>query len=287
MSLEDGRHSDTKKEKSNIVKKLSTFRRGGSQETSKEKEKRKPKRTVSVNIPRGHSLLDYRAKRNKGQLSPVNKRRHDSSEESSIASGTNLGGSVPFDLPGTVEAANEDRSLQFDPSITNRGGGGSILTLEDVGISMSHHHHMVDVAVQCSPGHFSVTRYSPLSSPRPPSKGEHSRRLHSVTTLAINTSSVHSQSLPGTPIKKRRSQEVFGGHRVHLRDGSGHHSPPVPFLLDESHGNQVLGGVSRDVGGGGQTSGRSSRLSGDQEVSSYNQLNTQLCVETTSVIFFY
>ena len=213
-------HSDTKKEKASKGRKL-LFRK---QETGKEKEKRKPKRTASVHGPSGYSLVDYRQK----NLSPVNKRRHhnrhDSSGESSIASGMNLGGSIPFDLPGTVEAADKENRLGILRA-------SSTLTLEDVGITVSHSPPMVDVAIQCSPGGSSITRYqSPSSSPRSAtSKGEHSKRHHSVSQLIANATPLRTQSLPNTPIKKRRSY-----HSPRKGYSGGTQSPPLPFLLEHS-----------------------------------------------------
>lgn len=198
-----------------------TFRRH-QETTTKEKEKRKPKRTASVNSPAGYSVHDYRGKRN---ISPLNKKRHNSSGESSITSGTNLGGSVPYDLPGAVDMSDR-------PEFNTRERPGSALTLEDVSISMSQP-DMVDVAVQCSPSGSSVTRYHAPTSPQPPrsagAKAEHSKRLHSVNMLTMQDNLPSTQSLPGTPIKKRRSPGYFG-------EGPPE-SPPVPYL-SERNGKQ-------------------------------------------------
>ena len=217
-------HPDTKKEKSSISRKL-TFRRH-QETTTKEKEKRKPKRTASVNSPAGYSVQDYRGKR--GKISPLNKKRHNSSGESSVASGTNLGGSIPYDLPGAVDMG--DRS-EFNASERP----GSALTLEDVSISMGQP-DTADVAVQCSPSGSSVTRYHTPASPQPPrsagAKAEHSKRLHSVNMLSVQDNSPMTQSLPATPIKQRRSP---GGFFV----GGPPHSPPVPYLSERKQHHTI------------------------------------------------
>ncbi len=231
LSLVNG-HSEGKKEKSTKGRKL-PFRK---QDTDKEKAKRKPKRTASVHGPSGYSLVDYRHK----NLSPVNKRRHhtttrhDSSGESSIASGMNLGGSVPFDLPGTVESADKENQLGILRA-------SSTLMLEEIGITVSPNPPvLVDVAIQCSPGGSSFTRYhSPSSSPRSAtSKAEHSKRLHSVSQLITESNPLRTQSLPSTPLKKRRSFQVTRkGH------SGGAQSPPLPFMLEHSrrlYTNQAL-----------------------------------------------
>jgi hypothetical protein len=170
-----------------------------------------------VNAPAGYSILDYRGKRSKDNISPLNKKRHNSSEDSSIASAMNLSGSVPFNLPGAVDAS--ERSEGDRP--------GSALTLEDVSISMSQPDTM-DVAIQCSPSGSSVTRYRAPDSPQMSwstgTKGEHSKRLHSVNTLVVHDSLQQTQSLPGTPLKQRRSPE--GGY---FEDPP--RSPPVPFTV--------------------------------------------------------
>lgn len=160
---------------------------------------------------------------------------------------------MPFDLPGTVELDETTRlgKFQFEGSLMDRAS--STLTLEDVGISMSLQpvadpRHMVDTAVQCTPGNSSVTHYSPLSSPRLLTKAEHSKRIHSVNALAVLQSSDRSQSLPSTPDKKRRNRTFFSG---------GGQSPT--FLLENSQG-----GSSRDERSG---NGRSnSRLSDDHQL---------------------
>lgn len=229
LSLEySSEQSDPKKEKSSFSKKLH-FRRNQENVKDKEKEKRKPKRTASVNGPSGYSIVDYRGKRSKGNTSPLSKRLHNrhNSVESSIVSATNLGGSVPYDLPGTVDVG--DVRLEFNSLGGDRPG--STLTLEDVSISMSQP-EMVDVAIQCSPGGSSITRYHPPASPlQSRTKGEHTKRLHSVNTLSVDTSPLRTQSLPGTPIKKRRSPDILGGGSFGGREPK---SPPVPFLLEHS-----------------------------------------------------
>ena len=185
--------------------------------------------------PSGYSLVDYRHK----NLSPVSKRqhhhhsRHDSSEESSIASGMNLGGSVPFDLPGSVEAAEKENRLRAPRA-------SSTLSLEDVGISVGHGSPVtVDVAIQCSPGGSSFARYhSPSSSPRSAaSKAEHFKRIHSVSHIIAESNPLRTQSLPNTPLKKRRSFPRKG------YSGGTQSPPPVPFMLEHSrrlYANQAL-----------------------------------------------
>lgn len=263
--------SEAKKEKSSISRKL-TFRRN--QESSKEKEKRKPKRTASVNGPSGYSIVDYRGKRSKGNLSPralnkVEHVRHNSSGESSVASGNNLASSVPYDLPGTVGVGER---LGFSSPVSDRPG--SALTLEDVSISMSQP-ETVDVSVQCSPGESSITRYHPAnSSPVLPPKGEHSKRLHSVNTLTIHASALQTQSLPGTPTKKRRSPDTRGFHGREYY-GGGPKSPPVPFLHEQlgrvQYAKQALSNRSKEIQE--LRNGLNGSISADQvlmEVSDYN-----------------
>lgn len=206
LSPDSCEQTDSKKEKA--YRKL-TFKK--KQEVGKEKERRKAKRTASVNGPSGYSIANYRQQRSLGgTISPPNKLRqkaHDSSEESSIASGM---GSIPFDLPGSVDDADLQRRHYPDNS----------LTLEDVSISLGQP-EMVDVAVQCSP---MCTRYNSPSShssstPAGGAKGEHSNRLHAVNLLSIHTSPTRTQSLPTTPIKKQKSLIV--SDMFNCRGGTG------------------------------------------------------------------
>ena len=201
---------DSKKEKA--YRKL-TFKK--KQEPGREKERRKAKRTASVNGPSGYSIANYRQQ---STISPSNKLRqkaHDSSEESSIASGM---GSIPFDLPGSIDAdhSRRENSKFHYPD--------SSLTLEDVSISLGQP-EMVDVGVQCSPMSSSTTCYNSPSHSNSTTttggpKGEHSNRLHSVNMLSIHTSPNRTQSLPTTPIKKRKSfntSDIFN----YSRGGTG------------------------------------------------------------------
>ena len=224
LGLDNG-HSDSKKDsqKTNIVRRL-TFRKN---EGTKYKEKRKiPKRASSINGPAGYSI-DFQQKQ--GNLSPMMKnsthsKRVDSSDESSITSGINLGGSVPFDLPGTVEAEGSSRQGM---SLTVMERSGSALSLQDVAIRMDRIQTR-DVAVQCTPESSSITHFhTPCSSPRASAKSEHSKRLHSVNPTKTSGTPINSRSLPNTPIKRRKSHESHGNY-------SDPHSPPFPFLLEHS-----------------------------------------------------
>lgn len=226
-------YNETKKEKGTKGRKL--FRK---QDTGKEKEKRKPKRTASVHI------VDYRVK----NQSPRRRRntRHDSSGESSIASGLNLGGSIPFDLPGTVEAA--DKNLLGDKSLLGDRRASSTLTLEEIGITISPKAPtFADAAIQCSSGNssFMATHYtaSPSNSPRSAAKGEHAKRLHSVSQIINDPNNpLRTQSLPSSPLKNRRSQQQ-GSAQKGNSTGGGAQSPPLPFMLEHSrrlYTNQML-----------------------------------------------
>lgn len=117
---------------------------------------------------------------------------------------------MPSDLPGTVEGG-ERLGLNSSAIVHT----GSTITLEDVNISMGQL-ETVDVAIQCSPEGSSITRYYSHTSPQPPRKGEHSKRLHSVNALSADVNPQRTQSLPGTPtIKKHRSPD----NHEHYRGG--------------------------------------------------------------------
>ena len=234
---------DGKKEgsqRNNIVRRL-TFRRN--HETNKDKEKRKPKRTASVNVRSScmYHLGDNEESHHtfKKSFSSA-KATVDSSEDSSIASGLTLGGSVPYDLPGTVEASDQNGG--------NPKHRESAVSLEGITMSFSRP-QMIDVAIQCTPEGSSITQFhSPCSSPRGGmAKSEHSRRLHSVNPSHMNTTSPKgSQSLPTTPIKLRRS---YDGSRNQANGLNGLHNSPLPFLQKNSRGvrrNQTFNG-SRDL----------------------------------------
>ena len=161
---------------------------------------------------------------------------------------------MPFDLPGAVDKDERTRlsKYQFENTLADRTS--STLTLEDVdvGISISPHQlgelrHAVDVAIQCTPGHSSVTHYSPLSSPRPHVKAEHSKRIYSVNSLSVIPRSDRSQSVPSTPDKQRRAT---GGRAFFPVGGQ---SP----TLDHS-----LGSDQRST----NRQSNSSRLSGEHQI---------------------
>ncbi len=186
--------------------------------------------------------------RNKSILkSSTPSKSHDSSDESSILSGMNLGGSVPFDLPGTVEAEHS-----FSNPLVMDHNRGSALSLQDIDISVNHPPQTVDVAVQCTPEGSSITHYhSPCSSPpRRTANSEHSRRLHSVNPSRVYSSPSHTQSMPNTPIKTRKMtlHESYCSHVNYNGGGgggssaSGASSPPLPMFR-----NQALSNGSRDM----------------------------------------
>ena len=170
---------------------------------SKDKDKKKkPKRTSSVSGPR------------RKISSPFMKRSHrkrNSSDELSLSSSLNW--SVPYDLPGVIEANDEFHSNDFmtnaelrarwrsTPTILERIESDTVLSVHDVEFSFTS---TADVAVQVG-HHESFERFtSPDSSPsstvgRPRHPNHHQ----------VNSSPIATRSHPGTPSKSHRAQSYF------------------------------------------------------------------------------
>ena len=163
----------------------------------KKKKPRKAKRTSSMNEPRSREFQ----RREKELLCLMSgKGMGDSSEGSSIASG--LGGSIPFDLPGVVGCEGVLRLGREDKPVLvcQRSNSGS--SLGGISISLSHT-HTADTGTQCDLGDPLYTTDTCLLPRLRTANAEHSRLLHSVHHHMMG-GVVHSSSLPGSPLRKRR-----------------------------------------------------------------------------------
>lgn len=169
-----------------------------------------------MNEPR---VLEFR-RRGKESASLMNdKRICDSSEASSIASG--LGGSVPFDLPGAVE--NDERNKD-SMAVLHRPN--SAFSIRDISVSLCHS-HTADIGIQCQLDGPASQLEKCLSTRRSMANSEHSRLLYSVH-LPVMGSIIQSRSLPGTPIRKRRSHKRQAARIINDRT----HSPTFSNLSE-------------------------------------------------------
>lgn len=184
----------------------------------KEKEKKKAKRSVSISAGIATGRTDFlNKKKRKPSASPKDQGserplRHDSSEESSIASGLNW--SIPNDLPGAVEGAgrrNMGRTLlesltidsgdfrtryHSNPTILERKESESGVSVSGVRISNEDGPMTADVAVQVARRDHVFKFPSPLSPSSP---------LSLPSAVGTEGSLLEeSQSLPTTPFKARR-----------------------------------------------------------------------------------
>lgn len=158
---------------------------------------KKAKRTTSVGIASATNVIK------RSSL------KRDNSDESSLSSALNW--SVPYDLPGTVEADEFDDYSNFsqlkakwcsNPTILERNESSDSVSLHDVDISVDIP-TTSEVAVQVGDNE-SVTRF-----PSPPT----SRRInlqfrHHSSNKPVHLSPVLVRSLPSTPQKYRRQHYV-------------------------------------------------------------------------------
>ena len=179
---------------------------------SSDKDK-KAKRTVSVGGGGGVNIIKRRSK-------------HDNSDESSLSSALNW--SVPYDLPGTVEAEEFDEyyygsptsnfaqlkaKWRSNPTIMERNESSDSLSLHDVDISVDIP-STSEVAIQVGDNE-SVDRF-----PSPPTSRRLNLRLRHHTSNN-KPSPILARSLPSTPQKQSRRQ-----HYVHVPVSGENDSSP-------------------------------------------------------------
>ena len=169
----------------------------------KSDKEKKTKRTLSVGGPAGVNVIK------RSSL------KRDQSDESSLSS--NLNWSVPYDLPGTVEADDFDdyyygsggsnfaqlkAKWKSNPTILERNESSDSISLHDVDISVDIP-MTSEVAIQCGDNE-SVTRF-----PSPPTSRRVNLRLHHHhSSKPIHLSPKLARSLPSTPQKQRRQQYI-------------------------------------------------------------------------------
>ena len=166
-----------------------------------DKEK-KAKRTVSVGGSGGTNVIKRSSLKG------------DNSDESSLSSALNW--SVPYDLPGTVEAdefedcyysysssmAQLKAKWRSNPTILERNESSDSISLRDVDISVDIP-TTSEVAIQVGDNE-SVTRF-----PSPPTSRRVNLRLHHHhSNKPVHLSPILVRSLPSTPQKHRRQRYI-------------------------------------------------------------------------------